>query len=222
MSVSSNIVEIKSTIPENVKLIAVSKFHPVQAVLEAYNTGHKLFGESRMQEIAQKHKELPSDIEWHFIGHLQTNKVKSIVPYTHTIHSVDSWKLLQEIEKQAEAIGKPINCLLEIHIAEEESKYGLSFDDCRKLLETTSWREFKYTKISGVMGMATYTDDVELVRSEFRSLKSFFSELKERYFLEIDYFSEISMGMSHDYLIAIEEGSTMVRIGTSIFGEREY
>lgn len=222
MSITSNIANIKRTIPNHVKLVAVSKFHPAEAIQEAYDAGQRIFGESRQQEVSSKHNILPNDIEWHFIGHLQTNKVKHVVAYTHTIHSVDSWKLLSEIENASAKIKKTINCLLEIHIAEEDSKYGLTFDQCHALLQNNNWKNLKYTNIVGVMGMATDTDNIEKIRSEFRTLKQFFEELKQSYFKDFNYFSEISMGMSHDYQIAIEEGSTMVRIGSSIFGEREY
>ena len=222
MSITSNLTKTLETIPSHVKLVAVSKFHPDSAIMEAYNAGQRIFGESRQQEVAQKSLKLPKDIEWHFIGHLQTNKVKAILPYTHTIHSVDSLKLLNEIEKSAIQINKQINCLLEIHIADEDSKFGLQFDECKSLLDSLDLNSMKHLRITGLMGMATYTEDNEQVRNEFRSLKLFFNELKQSYFKNLDYFSEISMGMSHDYTIAIEEGSTMVRIGTSIFGEREY
>ena len=222
MSISDNLHIIKNNLPDCVKLIAVSKFHPAEAIQTAYNAGQRLFGESRMQEIDLKHSQLPNDIQWHFIGHLQTNKVKAIIPYTHTIHSVDSWKLLQEIEKQAANIGKQICCLLEIHIAKEDAKYGLSFDECRKLLQDGLYQNLKYAYIGGVMGMATFTDDENQIRKEFKSLKLFYDELKKDYFSENNLFSEISMGMSDDYKIAVEEGSTMIRVGSSIFGQREY
>lgn len=222
MSINNNIHRIKDNLPEEVKLIAVSKFHPVDAILEAYRAGQKVFGESRMQEIDQKHSVLPQDIEWHFIGHLQTNKVKTIVPYVHTIHSVDSWKLLSEIEKQAAIIGKKICCLLEIHIAKEEAKYGLSYEDCRRFLTESPWKDCQYAYIGGLMGMATYTEDENQIRNEFKQLKLFFDKVKNDYFLNNNDFREISMGMSGDYKIAVEEGSTMVRIGSSIFGNREY
>lgn len=222
MYVTDNINAIKNNLPEGVKLVAVSKFHPEDAIMEAYNEGQRIFGESKMQEINKKQADLPSDIEWHFIGHLQTNKVKAIVPYIHTIHSVDSWKLLSEIEKHASAIQKRICCLLEVYIAEEESKIGFSFEACREFLSDTKWRDCKYAYIGGVMGMATNTDNLSKVRQEFRSLKHFFDELKKDYFIDDDAFCEISMGMSDDYKIAVEEGSTMVRIGSSIFGHREY
>ena len=220
MSIAENIRGIKSGLPADVKLVAVSKFNPVESVIEAYNAGQIVFGESRMQELDSKHKQLPDDIEWHFIGHLQTNKVKAIIPYVHTIHSVDSWKLIAEIERQASLAGRVVNCLLEIHIAREDSKYGLSEEGCRQLLDNNDWHALKYVRLCGVMGMATYTDDEELIRTEFKMLHDIFNGLKCRYFEGFDYFSEISMGMSHDYKIAIEEGSTMVRIGSSIFGER--
>lgn len=222
MSIVDNYIAIKRNIPQDVKLVAVSKFHPVDAIQRIYDGGQRIFGESRMQELSQKHELLPSDIEWHFIGHLQTNKVKSILPYTHTIHSIDSIKLLKEIEKEAIIINKIVYCLLEIHIAQEDSKYGLSFDECRHFLENGEWKDLKYAKISGIMGMATNTDDANTVRNEFKVLKSFFDEIKRNHLADAEYFKDISMGMSHDYKIAIEEGSTMVRVGSSIFGEREY
>lgn len=222
MSLESNLNSIKSTIPAHVKLVAVSKFHPKTAVEEVYSAGQRIFGESRVQELSAKYTELPSDIEWHLIGHLQTNKIKAIVPYIHTIQSVDSWKLLVEIDKYASKVNRKINCLLEIHIAEEDSKFGFTFDSCRRMLETEDLRALKHISVNGLMGMATYTDDTDLVRNEFRSLKNFFEELKAKHFADSPEFREISMGMSHDYKTAIEEGSTIVRIGTSIFGEREY
>lgn len=222
MSVATNINAIKKELPEGVKLVAVSKFHPAEVVREAYNTGHRIFGESKMQELSDKHLALPDDIQWHFIGHLQTNKVKAILPYTHTIQSIDSWKLLDEVEKQAKVIGKHIHCLLEIHIAKEESKYGLSFDECRHFFASGQWQKYNFVRIAGLMGMATNTEDEDQIRSEFRKLKSLFDELKKEYLSDFPYFTELSMGMSGDYHIAIEEGSTMIRVGTSIFGEREY
>lgn len=222
MDISENLHKIKDTLPETVKLVAVSKFHPVEAIQVLYSAGQRVFGESRMQEVDLKYSKLPQDIEWHFIGHLQTNKVKAIVPYIHTIHSVDSWKLLLEIDKQAARVNKRICCFLEIHIAEENSKYGLSFDACRQMLNEGLWKQLKYAYIGGVMGMATFTENVDLVRNEFRSLKLFYEELKADYFQGYDLFSDISMGMSDDYEIAVEEGATVVRVGSSIFGQREY
>lgn len=220
MSIVSRIEDIRRTIPDSVKLVAVSKFHPSEAIEEAYGTGQRIFGESRMQELESKKDILPHDIEWHFIGHLQTNKIKYIIPYVHTIHSVDSWKLLSEIDKHAARLNVEVNCLLEIHVAEEDSKFGFDLDGCRKFLEIGEWRELKNAKIAGIMGMATNTDDNNQIRSEFALLKSFFDEIKADYFKDIESFKEISMGMSHDYQIAIEEGSTMVRVGSSIFGDR--
>jgi len=222
MGLESNLRSIQSQIPDHVKLVAVSKFHPKETVELAYQAGQRVFGESRVQEMSNKQQQLPGDIEWHLIGHLQTNKIKPIIPYIHTIHSVDSWKLLNEINKYASKAGRKINCLLEIHIAEEESKYGFTFDSCRELLEKEEWQTLEYVNITGVMGMATYSEDETLVRNEFRSLRKFYEEIKEKYFADMPYFKEISMGMSHDFKIAIEEGSTMIRVGTSIFGEREY
>lgn len=220
MNVTSNINAIRASLPQAVKLVAVSKFHPIEAIQEAYNTGQRIFGESRMQELSQKQAQLPSDIEWHFIGHLQSNKIKSIVPYVHTIHSIDSWKLLEEIEKQAAQAQRTINCLLEIHIAQEDSKFGLSENDCLELLSLNDWQNLQHIRIAGLMGMASNTDNEKTIRKEFRKLKTFFNELKNSSFKEKAYFTEISMGMSHDYQIAIEEGSTMVRVGSSIFGDR--
>ena len=222
MNIAENLKNIVKSLPTSVKLVAVSKFHPQESIQEAYDAGQRIFGESRMQEIDSKQASLPKDIEWHFIGHLQTNKVKSIIPYVHTIHSVDSWKLLSEIEKYAAAINKPVCCLLEMHIAQEDAKYGFSFENCRSFLTQGNWKNCKFAYLGGIMGMATYTENEAQVRNEFRSLKLFFDELKRDYFAGDNRFTEISMGMSNDYRIAIDEGSTMIRIGSSIFGEREY
>lgn len=222
MDIANNLKKIKDSLPANVSLVAISKFHPSTAIQTLYDEGHRIFGESKMQELNEKHNVLPQDIEWHFIGHLQRNKVKDIIPYTHTIQSVDSIRLIKEIDKQSTAIQKPVRCLLQIHIAQEESKYGFSFDECRAYLESGEWKQFPYLYIGGVMGMATYTDNTDQVRKEFRSLKNFFDEIKQSFFADDKRFAEISMGMSDDYLIAVEEGSTMIRIGTTIFGEREY
>lgn len=222
MSVAKNLDRIKSQLLENVTLVAVSKFHPKEALEEAYNAGQRIFGESRVQELDGKAKDLPSDIQWHLIGHLQTNKVKFIVPYIDTIQSIDSWKILFEINKYAEQAGRKIKCLLEIKIAQEDSKFGLSFDDCRALLRDQNWKALQYVRICGLMGMASLTDNEVQIRKEFKSLKSFSDELKSSFFSDNPEFCEISMGMSHDYKIAVEEGATIVRVGTSIFGEREY
>lgn len=222
MDIQKNLKEVLAQLPPNVRLVAVSKFHPNEAVEAAYAAGQRVFGESREQELSLKQAALPKDIEWHFIGHLQTNKVKYIAPYIAMIDAVDSYKLLAEIDRQAGKCGRVIPCLLEIHIAEEDTKYGFTFDSCRQMLEEGSWRELKNVTVSGVMGMATNTDSEDEIRREFGCLRDFFNELKERFFSDCDTFREISMGMSHDYPLAVEEGSTMVRVGSKIFGERVY
>lgn len=222
MSISQNIVQLKASLPANVTLVAVSKFHPAAALEEAYNAGQRVFGESRAQELTAKQKVLPGDIEWHFIGPLQSNKVKDIAPFIHTVHSIDSLKLLQEVNKQALKNSRVIRVLLEIHVAQEETKHGLSPDECRELLQNEQLAELRNIQICGLMGMATYTDDTTLIEQEFHTLHELFSELKSIYFKGNDNFAVLSMGMSHDYPIAIRQGSTMIRVGTSIFGEREY
>ncbi len=222
MSISQNIVQLKASLPANVTLVAVSKFHPAAALEEAYNAGQRVFGESRAQELTAKQKVLPGDIEWHFIGPLQSNKVKDIAPFIHTIHSIDSLKLLQEVNKQALKNSRIIRVLLEIHVAQEETKHGLSPDECHELLQNEQLAELRNIQICGLMGMATYTDDTTLIEQEFHTLHELFSELKSIYFKGNDNFAVLSMGMSHDYPIAIRQGSTMIRVGTSIFGEREY
>ena len=222
MDIQSNLKEVRAQLPPQVSLVAVSKFHPNEAILAAYETGQRIFGESKEQELSKKQASLPADIQWHFIGHLQTNKVKYIAPYIAMIHAVDSYKLLAEIDKQAAKCNRVIPCLLEIHIAEEESKYGFTFDTCREMLRAGEWKDLNHVCIAGVMGMATNTDDTAEIAKEFHSLKTFFDELKKDYFSDRPEFREISMGMSHDYLIAVKEGSTMVRVGSKIFGERIY
>lgn len=222
MNISQNIVQLKASLPANVTLVAVSKFHPAEALMEAYNAGQRVFGESRAQELTAKQKVLPGDIEWHFIGPLQSNKVKDIAPFIHTIHSIDSLKLLQEVNKQAAKNNRIIRVLLEIHVAQEETKHGLSPDECRGLLQNEQLAELGNIQICGLMGMATYTDDIALIEQEFHILHELFSELKAIYFIGNDNFAVLSMGMSHDYPVAIRQGSTMIRVGTSIFGEREY
>ena len=222
MDIQANLKEVLDQLPEGVRLVAVSKFHPNEAIEEAYKVGQRIFGESREQELSTKHETLPKDIEWHFIGHLQTNKVKYIAPYIAMIHAVDSYKLLAEIDKQAAKYNRVIPCLLEIHIAQEESKYGFTFDTCRQMLEEGGWKQLKHVCIAGVMGMGTNTDDEKEVEKEFRSLADFFHSLKQDYFSQDDSFKEISMGMSHDYHIAIKCGTTLVRVGSKIFGERIY
>ena len=221
-TVAKNIEQIKQTFPSGVRLVAVSKFHPVEVIQEAYDTGQRIFGESKVQELIAKEGALPKDIEWHFIGHLQTNKVKLIVPFISMIHSADSSKLLQEINKAAGGIGRVVPCLLQIHIAREESKFGFSFEECREYFRSGVWRQLANVRLCGVMGMATFTDDCEQIKSEFLTLRNFFDEIKKLYFSEDNSFCEISMGMSDDYPLAIEQGSTLVRIGSRIFGERVY
>lgn len=221
MNITENIKNITSNLPKEVKLIAVSKTQSDSAIMEAYDSGHRYFGENKVQELVAKHEHLPKDIEWHFIGHLQTNKVKYIAPFVSLIHGVDSLKLLKEINKQAAKNQRVIDCLLQFHIAIEEAKFGFSLDEVQEIFENPDYKLLKNIRIVGVMGMATYTSDESQIRREFLQLKSHFVLLKEKY-LKHDFFSEISMGMSADYKIAIEAGSTMVRLGSSIFGIRLY
>ena len=220
--VKSHLREVLSQLPQGVRLVAISKYHPNEYIEAAYAEGHRIFGESHEQELRQKHASLPADIEWHFIGHLQTNKVKYIAPYVSMIEAVDSLKLLREINKQAEKCGRVIKVLLELHIAEEATKYGLTLDACRELLDGGEWREMKNIRICGLMMMASFVDDCEQIRREMLTARDFFDEVKARYFADDDDFCERSWGMSDDYLIALETGSTMVRIGTKIFGPRVY
>lgn len=205
---------------KQVKLVAVSKTHAPERILEVYQAGQRIFGENRVQEMLAKHAALPGDIEWHLIGHLQTNKVKLIAPFVRMIHSVDSMSLLQEIDKQAQKVGRTIDCLLQFHIADEETKFGLSESEALELLNSPEFKALGHVCICGVMGMATFTDDKEQVRSEFRALKAIFERLKTFCFAGQPHFCEISMGMSSDWELAVEEGSTMVRIGSLIFGNR--
>lgn len=204
------------------KLIAVSKTKSNPAILSMYEKGQLDFGENKVQELVQKFEHLPEDIHWHFIGHLQTNKVKYIAPFVHLIHSIDSFKILKEINKQAQKNDRVIDCLLQFKIAEEDSKYGLKLDEATAILTSDVYQQMQHIQIIGVMGMATFTDDTEQVRAEFQRLKIIFDQLKAQFFADVLPFQEISMGMSGDYRIAIEEGSTMVRIGTLLFGERVY
>ena len=220
--VKGNLKDVLSTLPDGVRLVAVSKFHPAEYIEEAYREGQRIFGESHEQELSRKVKELPEDIQWHFIGHLQTNKVKYIAPYISMIEAVDSLKLLKEIQKQAEKNGRVIDVLLELHIAEEETKYGLPPDACWQLLDNGVWAQMKNVRICGLMMMASNVDDENQIRNEFTTAKLFFDEVKQKYFADAEYFCERSWGMSDDYPIAIECGSTMVRVGTRIFGPRVY
>ncbi len=218
MSVKDNLQHIKSTIPANVTLVAVSKTKPKEALLEAYEAGQRVFGENKVQEMVEKWEALPKDIEWHMIGHLQRNKVKYMAEFVSLIHGVDSLKLLMEIDRQAQKHGRVISCLLQMHIAEEDTKFGLDEQELNELVDSGEFQKMENVKIVGLMGMATFTTDDAQIRKEFAHLKSIFEKLK----LKLPNISILSMGMSGDYNIAIEEGSTMVRIGSSIFGSRNY
>ena len=214
--------EIKATLPPEVELVAVSKFHPAPLLQEAYDQGQRIFGESRVQELQAKQAELPKDIQWHFIGHLQPNKVKYIAPYISLIHAVDSEKLLLEIEKQAAKANRVIPCLLELHIAQEATKYGFTPEACTALLEAGTWRQLPHVQIAGLMCMASNVDDAAQVEEEFHRALVYFNEVKARFFADDPAFCQRSWGMSHDYPLALRQGATLVRIGTAIFGEREY
>lgn len=220
--VRHNLNAIIDSLPEGVKLVAVSKFHPNEYIEEAYSEGQRIFGESHEQELSKKQKTLPEDIQWHFIGHLQTNKVKYIAPYISMIEAVDSLKLLKEINKQGAKCGRVIDVLLELHVAKEVTKYGLSLDDCRRLLAEGEWKEMSNVRICGLMTMASFVDDENQIREEFTLANNFFNEMKQLHFNDCDYFKERSWGMSDDYHIAVQCGSTMVRVGTTIFGPRVY
>ena len=217
--IKENLNNVRTTIPENVTLIAVSKTKPVSDLQEAYDAGQRIFGENKALEMRDKHQELPKDIKWHFIGHLQTNKIKYIVPFVTLIHSIDSASLLEAVNKEAVKNNRVIDCLLQFHIAQEETKFGLDMEEAKTMIESENFKKLNNVRIVGVMGMATFTDDVNQVRNEFKTLKNIFDTLKENYFKD-DSFKEISMGMSDDYPIAIEEGATMVRVGSKIFGAR--
>ena len=217
MDIQENLVRLLAALPEGVRLVAVSKFRPESTIMKAYDAGQRLFGENRVQELIRKQPNLPDDIEWHLIGSLQTNKVKYIVPFISMIQSVDSLKLLQEINRQAGKCDRTIRVLLEIHIAEEQSKHGFSPDDCRALISDGLWLQLANVQICGLMGMATYTDDKERVGQEFCTLRNLFDEIRSRPEIDRFLFNELSMGMSDDFRIAIDEGSTMVRIGSAIF-----
>ena len=220
--IKENLNIVRSTIPANVTLIAVSKTKPVSDLQEAYDAGQRIFGENKALEMRDKYQELPKDIKWHFIGHLQTNKIKYIAPFVTLIHAIDSLSLLEAVNKEAIKNNRIINCLLQFHIAQEETKFGLDIEEAKALLESDVFKDLKNINICGVMGMATFTDDTAQVRNEFKTLKNIFDFLKEKYFVDNDEFKEISMGMSDDYPIAVEEGATMVRVGSKIFGARNY
>lgn len=216
MAITENLNKVKQTLPEGVELVAVSKTKSNKEILQAYETGHRIFGENRVQEMAEKWDSLPKDIEWHMVGHVQRNKVKYMAEYVALVHGVDSFRLLREINKQAKKQQRTISCLLQIHIAEEDSKYGLDENELNEILSSSDFKALQHIEIKGLMGMATFTDDESQIRKEFRYLKSLFDTTKKK----MPHISILSMGMSGDYQIAIEEGSTMVRIGSSIFGAR--
>lgn len=220
MSLADRIYLLKEELPEEVVLVAVSKTKPAALVQEAYDAGQRVFGENKVQEMLDKWELLPKDIEWHLIGHLQSNKVKYIAPFVSLIHSVDSFKLLQEINKQGEKNNRVIPCLLQFHIAQEETKFGLSFEEAEEILQSREFVEMDHISIVGLMGMASFVEDKEQIRDEFRNLHNYFAILKSNYFKYNPDFKVLSMGMSGDYKLAIEEGSTMIRVGSSLFGNR--
>ncbi len=222
MSISSEIERLNKELPSTVKLVAVSKFNPSEAIMEAYQAGQRVFGESRPQELLQKVQELPQDIQWHFIGHLQTNKLKMVLPYAALVHSVDSERLLMEINKYAVKNGLKVRCLLELFVAQEETKQGFSKEELLELMEKLQQEPLQGVEICGLMGMASFVDDEQQIRGEFAALKETFDQVREKYISTHPNFNELSMGMSGDYRIAVEMGSTMVRIGTTIFGARNY
>lgn len=218
--VAKNLKEVLGNLPEGVQLVAISKFHPNEYIEAAYAAGQRIFGESREQELRLKAEQLPKDIQWHFIGHLQGNKVKSIAPYISMIESVDTFKLMKEINKQAEKNNRVIDILLELHVADEETKFGFSFEACRSMLAEGLWKQMTNIRIRGLMMMASNVEDENQIASEMNKAADFFDEVKRDYFADADYFSERSWGMSHDYKIAVKCRSTMVRVGTTIFGAR--
>lgn len=220
--ISDNLRRVAAGLPSDVRLVAVSKTKPMAYIEWAYEAGQREFGENKALELRDKYLALPKDIQWHFIGHLQTNKIKYIAPFVSMIHSIDSLELLEAVDKQAQKYKRVIPCLLQFHIAAEETKFGLSFDEAETLLQSERFAALKHVRIDGVMGMGTFTDDQEQVRGEFARLKRYFDTLKARYFATADHFKEISMGMSEDYPLAIEAGSTLVRVGSKIFGARVY
>lgn len=215
--IAERIKSISETLPRGVTLIAVSKYHPIEAISQAYEAGQREFGESKAQDLKVKYSELPKDIKWHFIGHLQSNKIKYIAPFIHLIHSVDSFKLLQEIDRHGEKNNRRIGCLLQIHIAQEESKFGFTPEECIAMLEEEEWRSLQHVEIKGLMCMASNTDDKQLIAGEFAAVEKLFNDIKRRFFADSDNFDTFSAGMSDDYPIAIEHGSTHIRVGSSIF-----
>ena len=220
IDIAGNLQRLKSELPKNVRLLAVSKLHSEDVIMEAYNAGQRIFGENRVQELLPKYEHLPKDIEWHFIGHLQANKVKYIAPIIKTIQSIDSLKLAEAVNKEAAKCGRKIQALLQIHIAQEEHKFGFSYDEAEGLFKNGVLNSMTNLEICGLMGMATLTDDNLQIRSEFNRLNKFFQHVKTYFFADNDSFKELSIGMSDDYLIAVEEGSTMIRLGSRLFGQR--
>jgi pyridoxal phosphate enzyme (YggS family) len=220
MNIAERLFQLKSELPENVRLLAVSKFHSESVIREACEAGQRIFGESRVQELIPKYEHLSKDIEWHFIGHLQANKVKYIVPFIHTIQSIDTLKLAETVNREAGKCNRKIRVLLQIHIAQEEQKFGFTFEEAENLLKNDAFRKMENLDLSGLMGMATLTDNPMQIRNEFHRLNCFFQQMKSAYFAAGDSFNELSIGMSDDYPIAVEEGSTMIRIGSKLFGVR--
>lgn len=221
-TIGQQIEDITRELPEGVRLVAVSKYHPADSIREAYESGQRVFGESHALELKDKHEMLPKDIRWHFIGHLQTNKVKYIIPYVDLIHSVDSVKLLREIDKQAAKVGRTVRCLLQLHIAQEETKFGFTPEECMAFLKEGEWKQMTHVRLCGIMCMASNVDDTVQIRNEFHRAQLFYIKVKEMFFAQEEDFRECSWGMSDDYPIAIEEGSTLIRVGSKIFGAREY
>lgn len=220
--IKNEIARLKAELPAGVKLLAVSKTHPAEYIACAYSVGQRCFAENKVQEMTEKQASLPKDIEWHFIGHVQTNKIKLMAPYVSMIHGIDSYKALAEVSRRAVENNRIIDCLLQIHVATEETKFGFSPQECLEMLRSTDWRSLSGVRICGVMGMASFTSNMEQVSGEFAVLKQTFSAIKTEFFPSEDSFCEISAGMSHDYILAVEQGSTIVRIGTTIFGQRNY
>ena len=220
--IKDNIEKIRATLPDSVTLVAVSKTKPVSDLQEAYDANQRIFGENHALEMRDKHEDLPKDIQWHFIGHLQTNKIKYIIPFVTLIHSIDSANLLEAVNKEAKKHDRVVDCLLQFHIAQEETKFGLDMEEARQLLDSEAFKAMQNVRICGVMGMATFTDDEAEIHKEFKHLKTIFDTLKTEYFADQPLFKEISMGMSDDYPIAVEEGATLVRVGSKIFGTRFY
>ena len=220
--IKENLEKIRAELPESVTLVAVSKTKPVSDLQEAYDAGQRIFGENHALEMRDKHEVLPQDIQWHFIGHLQTNKIKYIISFVTLIHSIDSANLLEAVNKEAAKHNRVVDCLLQFHIAMEETKFGLDLEEAKQLLDSDTFKQMQNIRVCGVMGMATFTDDMTEVRKEFKHLRQIFDTLKAKYFAEQSQFKEISMGMSDDYPIAVEEGATLVRVGSKIFGARNY